>query len=165
MWGLGQGRRRDILGMAPSWRWRGYRTTMTIGYLNGSHIARTRGASAMRRAGEAFPRFPYRCFANQGLLHSCRSADLPEVSVKHKEVTVALAPPLAPLGLLSTELAPKGILPWRFHEFTIQLIFSLDGCYCNNYRALAKLSPAGSAKEHMSEQDLAKLHQILYSYK
>ena len=34
-----------------------------------------------------------------------------EVVLKHKEVVVAMTPPLASLGLLSTELAPRGIEP------------------------------------------------------
>ena len=34
-----------------------------------------------------------------------------EVSLKHKEVAVALTPPLSGLGFLSTELAPRGIEP------------------------------------------------------
>jgi hypothetical protein len=34
-----------------------------------------------------------------------------EVVLKHKEVTVALTPPLAGLGFLSPSLAPRGIEP------------------------------------------------------
>ena len=56
-----------------------------------------------------------------------------EVAVKNKEVAVALTPPLASFGFVSTELAPRGIEPQMSRDFTIQLSFNLDTCYGNDY--------------------------------
>jgi len=46
-----------------------------------------------------------------------------ELVLKHKEVAVALTPPLTGLGFLSTSLAPKGIEPR--HGFTILISYGL----------------------------------------
>jgi hypothetical protein len=49
-----------------------------------------------------------------------------EAVVKHKEVVVAVTPPLSGLGFLSTELAPRKIEP--IHQLQIILELTLPGC-------------------------------------
>jgi hypothetical protein len=66
------------------------------------------------------------------MLHSCRSADLPEVSVKQKDEAVVLTPSLAGLVFVSTELAPREIEPVTRNNFTIRLDFKLEPCHSND---------------------------------
>jgi hypothetical protein len=66
--------------------------------------------------------------------------------------------------VFSPVFAPKGIEPRLFREFTIQLIYSLAGCYRSNNKALSKLPAAGTAKGYLSEHGLANFSLIEYSY-
>jgi len=88
-----------------------------------------------------------------------------EVAINKKEVAVCLTPPLASLGFLSTELAPRGIKPRAVHGFIIQLIFNLDAGYRSDYDAHAMQSLVWSKKMDPNEYRLANLCRIRYSYK
>jgi hypothetical protein len=71
------------------------------------------GCSGIVYSGEAgdyltFPEGRYELLARDTIVVDSL---IQEVVFKHKEVAVVLTPPLAGLGFLSTELAPRGIEP------------------------------------------------------